>query len=86
MTKAIQFQAIKPGKGLWVLDAKGQIWLQKGAEWLPVIVGLPVSARPKPLPNLVVVKVPPLAGAVVSDGSGRTQPPFQERHAPLECG
>jgi len=75
MTKVTQFQAIKPGKELWVLDAKGQIWLHKGAEWLPVIVGLPASTRPKPLPNLVVVKVPPLAGEVVSDSHGQTRPP-----------
>jgi hypothetical protein len=67
MTKIIQFQAVKPGKERWVLDENGQIWLQEGAKWRPVIIGLPVSGRP--------VMAPPLDEAVVSGGHEQNQPP-----------
>ena len=75
MTKTIQFQAVEPGKEIWALDENGQIWLQEGAKWRPVIIGLPVSGRP--------VMAPPLAGVVVSGGHGRTEPPSPKCLVPL---
>ena len=47
MTKVIQFQFVTPGKELYVLDERGQIWHQKGKTWEPIIINLPVAPKPE---------------------------------------